>query len=117
MLAIARHDKDKDDADIGSLRPSDIGIKHSRNKTYDLATKINAWATMVDRGADLLQATSIADFATDPQQFTADSEKMVNEIRTSKLNGKSENQQKPDSGKMMQDNSDQPGRSPYGELS
>lgn len=117
MLAIARHDKDKDDADIGSLRPSDIGIKHSRNKTYDLATKINAWATMVDRGADLLQATSIADFATDPQQFTADSEKMVNEIRTSKLNKQGENQEKPDSGKMMQDNSDQPGRSPYGELS
>ena len=117
MLAIARHDKDKDDADIGSLRPSDIGIKHSRNKTYDLATKINAWATMVDRGADLLQATSIADFATDPQQFTADSEKMVNEIRLSKLNKQGENQEKPDSGKMMQDNSDQPGRSPYGELS
>lgn len=117
MLAIARHDKDKDDADIGSLRPSDIGIKHSRNKTYDLATKVNAWATMVDRGADLLQATSIADFATDPQQFTADSEKMVNEIRSLKLNKQGENQQKPDSGKMMQDNSDQPGRSPYGELS
>ena len=117
MLAIARHDKDKDDADIGSLRPSDIGIKHSRNKTYDLATKINAWATMVDRGADLLQATSIADFATDPQQFTADSEKMVNEIRLSKLNKQGENQEKPDSSKMMQDNSDQPGRSPYGELS
>lgn len=117
MLAIARHDKDKDDADIGSLRPSDIGIKHSRNKTYDLATKINAWATMVDRGADLLQATSIADFATDPQQFSADSEKMVNEIRLSKLNKQSENQTKPDSGKMMQDNSDQPDRSPYGELS
>lgn len=117
MLAIARHDKDKDDADIGSLRPSDIGIKHSRNKTYDLATKINAWATMVDRGADLLQATSIADFATDPQQFTADSEKMVNEIRLSKFNTQSGNQEKPDSGKMMQDNSDQPDRSPYGELS
>lgn len=117
MLAIARHDKDKDEADIGSLRPSDIGIKHSRNKTYDLATKINAWATMVDRGVDLLQATSIADFATDPQQFTADSEKMVNEIRLSKLNEKKENEQAPDSGKMMQDNSDQPNRSPYGEMS
>lgn len=117
MLAIARHDKDKDEADIGSLRVSDIGIKHSRNKTYDLATKINAWATMVDRGVDLLQATSIADFATDPQQFTADSEKMVNEIRLSKLNEKKENEQAPDSGKMMQDNSDQPNRSPYGEMS
>jgi SPP1 family phage portal protein len=111
ILAIARHDKDKDDADIGSLRVSDIGIKHSRNKTYDLSTKVNSWATMVDRGADLLQATSIAGFATDPQQFTADSSDWVDKIRLSKIKSSDE------SSKLMQDNSDQPGRSPYGELS
>lgn len=116
MLAIAKHNKDKDDADIGSLRVSDIGIKHSRNKTYDLSTKVNSWATMVDRGADLLQATTIAGFATDPQQFTADSKEMVDKIRESKLNKGNKSMDKPDGSKTMQDASDQPQRSPYGEI-
>jgi SPP1 family phage portal protein len=117
MLAIARHDKDKDDADIGSLRASDVGIKHSRNKTYDLATKVNAWATMVDRGADLLHATTIAGFATDPQQFTVDSKEMVEKIRGDKTTpATNEQQTSPDSSKIMQDASDQPQRSPYGEI-
>jgi SPP1 family phage portal protein len=117
MLAIARHDKQKDDADIGSLRVSDVGIKHSRNKTYDLATKVNAWATMVDRGADLLHATTIAGFATDPQQFTVDSKEMVEKIRGDKVNKNNQSQsEKPDESKIMQDASDQPARSPYGEI-
>jgi SPP1 family phage portal protein len=118
MLAIARHDKQKDDADIGSLRVSDIGIKHSRNKTYDLATKVNAWATMVDRGADLLHATTIAGFATDPQQFTVDSKEMVEKIRGDKVvaNVQQTTPDSPDTSKIMQDASDQPQRSPYGEI-
>jgi SPP1 family phage portal protein len=118
ILAIARHDKNKDDADIGSLRASDVGIKHSRNKTYDLATKVNAWATMIDRGADLLHATTIAGFATDPQQFSADSKEMVEKIRGDKVKTSTNGEQetRPDASKTMQDASDQPQRSPFGEI-
>lgn len=116
MLAIARHDKDRDDADIGSLRVSDVGIKFTRNKTYNLTDKVNAWATMLKNGADPLRATEIASFTTDAQQFTVDSMEMIKKIQNSyAASGSSEpvNSGKPDDEKIMQDNSDQSKNSPF----
>jgi SPP1 family phage portal protein len=112
MLAIARHDKDRDDADIGSLRVSDVGIKFSRNKTYNLTDKVNAWATMLKNGADPLRATEIASFTTDTQQFTMDSLEMIRKIQESYAAGSNNSAQEPDSGKIMQDHSDQNQNSP-----
>lgn len=114
MLAIARHNKDKDDADIGSLMVSDIGIKFSRNKTYNLSDKVNSWATLIKNGADPLRATEIASFTPDSQQFAADSGDMIRKIQetyATKNNNSSGNEKKE-----LQDSSDQPGRSPYGEI-
>ena len=114
MLAIARHEKNKDDADIGSLRVSDVGIKFSRNKTYNLTDKVNAWATMLKNGADPLRATEIASFTTDPQQFTVDSMEMIKKIQESYATSDSSatDATKPDADKIMQDNSDQSKNSP-----
>ena len=113
MLAIARHDKNKDDADIGSLRVSDVGIKFSRNKTYNLTDKVNAWATMLKNGADPLRATEIASFTTDPQQFTVDSMEMIKKIQESyAASDSSVTEIEPDADKIMQDNSDQSKNSP-----
>lgn len=115
MLAIARHDKDRDDADIGSLRVSDVGIKFTRNKTYNLTDKVNAWATLLKNGADPLRATEIASFTTDTQQFAVDSMEMIKEIQKSYAKGTdtaSGGSTEPDAGKIMQDNSDQNKNSP-----
>lgn len=115
MLAIARHDKDRDDADIGSLRVSDVGIKFTRNKTYNLTDKVNAWATLLKNGADPLRATEIASFTTDTQQFAVDSMEMIKEIQKSYAKGTgttSVGSEEPDAGKIMQDNSDQNKNSP-----
>ena len=113
MLAIARHDKNKDDADIGSLRVSDVEIKFSRNKTYNLTDKVNAWATMLKNGADPLRATEIASFTTDPQQFTVDSMEMIKKIQESyAASDSSVTETEPDADKIMQDNSDQSKNSP-----
>lgn len=118
MLAIARHKKDQDDADIGSLRVSDIGIKFTRNKTYNLTDKVNAWATMLKNGADPLRATEIASFTTDTQQFAMDSMEMIKKIQESYVKEDSTPvaENKPDADKIMQDSSDQKQNSPAANL-
>ena len=118
MLAIARHKKDQDDADIGSLRVSDIGIKFTRNKTYNLTDKVNAWATMLKNGADPLRATEIASFTTDTQQFAMDSMEMIKKIQESyvKEGPSVATENKPDVDKIMQDSSDQKLNSPAANL-
>lgn len=118
MLAIARHKKDHDDADIGSLRVSDIGIKFTRNKTYNLTDKVNAWATMLKNGADPLRATEIASFTTDTQQFAMDSMEMIKKIQESyvKEGSSAATENKPDADKIMQDSSDQKQNSPAANL-
>lgn len=118
MLAIARHDKDKDDADIGSLRVSDVGIKFTRNKSYNLTDKVNAWATMLKNGADPLRATEIASFTTDTQQFAMDSMEMIKKIQESYATGSGNTtiESKPDRDKIMQDASDQKQNSPSANL-
>ncbi len=115
ILAIARHDKNKDDADIGSLRVSDIGIKFTRNKTYNLADKVNAWATLIKNGADPLKATEIASFTTDPQQFAVDSMEMIRKIQEAQAGGKASGNIAEDD-KTMQDLSDQSQNSPLSNL-
>lgn len=119
MLAIARHDRNKDDADIGSLRVSDVGIKFTRNKSYNLTDKINAWATMLKNGADPLWAAKICSFTTDTQQFTIDSMDMIKKIQESYTKGNSNSggdgnpeTKEPDADKIMQDGSDQAVNSP-----
>lgn len=118
MLAIARHKKDQDDADIGRLRVSDIGIKFTRNKTYNLTDKVNAWATMLKNGADPLRATEIASFTTDTQQFAMDSMEMIKKIQESyvKEGPSAATENKPDADKIMQDSSDQKQNSPAANL-
>lgn len=73
--------------EVRNLKLADIEPKFDRNRTYDLATKVNSWATLVQNGADLLKATELAGFTTDAQQFVLDSEEMVNKILESKLKG------------------------------
>lgn len=114
MLAIARHHKDRDDADIGSLRVSDIGIKFTRNKSYNLADKVNAWATLIKNGADPLKATEIASFTTDTQQFAIDSMEMIRKIQEAQA--RSSTSANTGDGRIMQDLSDNSENSPLSNI-
>lgn len=50
---------DEVDADIAELNLSDIEIKFSRSRIYDLATKCNSLATLINIGIDPLRAIEI----------------------------------------------------------
>ena len=121
MLEIFSNDPDVSE-EVRNLKLADIEPKFDRNRTYDLATKVNSWATLVQNGADLLKATELAGFTTDAQQFVLDSEEMVNKILDSKLKGSEPADAAPEGendkqtimdGKNMPDMSDQPQATPF----
>lgn len=91
VLAIIRvcEDKDLPDASMRDLRVSDILVKFSRNKTYDLVSRVNALVTLIDRGFNLEKSVELVDISDDPLQFAIDSQEMVDKIRLSKENNNS----------------------------
>lgn len=124
MLEIFNNDVDVPE-EVRNLKLADIEPKFDRNRTYDLATKVNSWATLIQNGADLLKATELAGFTTDAQQFVLDSEEMVNKLLESKLKGSEpvdtasegkvndSDEQTTMDGKNMPDMSDQPQATPF----
>ena len=73
-------DSNEVDADIAELNLSDIEIKFSRSRTYDLATKCNSLATLIKIGIDPLRAIEVVGLFTDPQQVTLDSAERIDKI-------------------------------------
>lgn len=71
---------DEVDSDISELNLSDIEIRFSRSRTYDLATKCNALATLIHIGIDPLRAIETVGLFTDPQQVTLDSAERIDRI-------------------------------------
>lgn len=68
------------DSDVTELNLSDIEIKFSRSRTYDLATKCNSLATLINIGIDPLRAIEIVGLFTDPQQVALDSVERIDQI-------------------------------------
>ena len=68
------------DSDVTELNLSDIEIKFSRSRTYDLATKCNSLATLINIGIDPLRAIEIVGLFTDPQQVALDSAERIDQI-------------------------------------
>lgn len=71
---------DEVEADIADLNLSDIEIRFSRSRTYDLATKCNSLATLIHIGIDPLRAIETVGLFTDPQQVTLDSAERIDMI-------------------------------------
>ena len=71
---------DEVDSDVAELNISDIEIRFSRSRTYDLATKCNSLATMIHIGIDPLRAIETVGLFTDPQQVTLDSVERIDRI-------------------------------------
>lgn len=73
-------DSDEVDADIAELNLSDIEIKFSRSRTYDLATKCNSLSALIGIGIDPLRAIEVVGLFTDPQQVALDSAERIDRI-------------------------------------
>ena len=71
---------DEVDADIADLSISDIEIRFSRSRTYDLATKCNSLAALIRIGIDPLRAIEVVGLFTDPQQVALDSIERIDSI-------------------------------------
>lgn len=73
-------DSNEVDADIAELNLSDIEIKFSRSRTYDLATKCNSLSALIGIGIDPLKAIEVVGLFTDPQQVALDSAERIDRI-------------------------------------
>lgn len=72
-----------DDSPITELKLSDVYIKFTRNKTYDLGTKTNAMVAMIKSGVNGRIAMQTVDLFADVAQAWADSKDMIEEIQKS----------------------------------
>ncbi len=97
------------DSPLRSLEFSDIKPKFIRNKTYDLATKVNSMVAMIKAGVNGRVAMEQVDLFPDVAQAWADSKKMIEDYQKSLIKkDSSQTEQK----KEMPDLSDQTGNSP-----
>lgn len=90
ILSILSRDKGVD-ADLKSLRLSDIDIKFSRNKTDSILVKVQALQGQLDAGIDPLTAIKTCDLYSDPQQVWVDSKPYIEEKRRAVTNDKRDN--------------------------
>lgn len=77
VLTIIKNSNEVKNNEIKKLELSDIGIKFARNKTYDLGTKVNALATLLNSGVDGLRAFEVIDLFPDTQQAFLDSRENI----------------------------------------
>ena len=77
LKTIIKNSNDVKNKEIKKLELSDIGIKFARNKTYDLGTKVNALATLLNSGVDGLKAFEVIDLFPDTQQAWLDSRENI----------------------------------------
>lgn len=88
VLSIIRNTKGIDER-IKAVGLSDIQPKFSRNKTYDLVSRVNALVTLTNAGYDIEKSVALCDVTDDPLQFAIDSKENVDKVRFS--NGSFEN--------------------------
>lgn len=66
--------------ELKALRKSDVIVKFSRNKTYDLVSRTSALSNMINIGIDPGKAIAAVDIFDDAQQVTLDSLERINKI-------------------------------------
>lgn len=100
------------------LKYRDCQPNIKRNKTYELASKTNAWATLVKHGLNGYHALKTVNLVDDVNQVWADSKDGVEMFQMS-VYGNQSNQnnavsvdEKPNSGRLQADYSDQTNNSP-----
>lgn len=86
VLAIIRmcEDKDLPDVSMRDLRVSDILVKFSRNRTYDLVSRTVSMSNMINMGIDPEKAITVVDIFDDSHQVALDSRERIDEILLNK---------------------------------
>lgn len=79
ILAIIRNTEGMPDG-LQTLRPSDVLVKFTRNKTYDLVSRTTALSNLINMGIDPEKAISVVDIFDDSQQVTIDSKDRIDKI-------------------------------------
>ena len=117
IQAIKRNPHVPADSPLMKLRYMDVKPNVMRNKTYELSTKINAFATGVSHGIAPQHMIKVVNMFDDPNQVVEDSKpymerylKSIYDRQNEAVGG--EGEAAPDSGKTMEDKSDQIDNSP-----
>ena len=71
--------------ELKELKKSDVLVKFSRNKTYDLVSRTTALANLINIGVAPGHAFPVVDVFDDNQQVVIDSLEMINKILESKM--------------------------------
>lgn len=79
ILAIIRNTEGMPDG-LQTLHPSDVLVKFTRNKTYDLVSRTTALSNLINLGIDPEKAISVVDIFDDSQQVTLDSKDRIDKI-------------------------------------
>lgn len=99
-----------DGSPVIDLKPSDVYIKFTRNKTYDLGTKTNSMVAMIKAGVNGRIAMQTVDLFADVAQAWADSKETIERYQESLIVKKED--VKIDEKRETADLSDQTGNSP-----
>lgn len=74
------------DSPLLTLSPSDVLPQFTRNKTYDLVSKVNAMVTMIKSGVHGRVAMETVDLFTDVAQAWADSKEVIDRYQEAIIN-------------------------------
>lgn len=103
---------------LKKLRFTDLKPNIKRQKTYEMTTKINAFATGIGHGINPVDMLSAINFFDDPQQVAENSKETFKAYLDSVFNNGNNqpegglDEQKPNADRLQADNSDQIGNSP-----
>lgn len=67
--------------DVASLTLRDIDYKMCRSENYDIVSRVNSFATLVNLGCDLVKSAVFCKITDDPEQFILDSKENMDELR------------------------------------
>ena len=111
LAAIAASPDTPSDSPLLTLRVSDMLPKFTRNKTYDMATKCNAFATLISHGVYGRDALQVVDLFPDSNLVWENSKPLIEKYQESLWEKQSASDKEPEK-RNMSDLSDQIGNSP-----
>ena len=94
---------------LRKIHSTDIDLKFTRRQNWDIATKANAFATLISHGVHGRHALKVANMFEDVEQVYLDSKEGIEEYQKSAYG---ENDSANSSDRLMQDSSDQAENSP-----
>lgn len=105
------------DSPLLKLKHTDVKSSIKRQKTYEMTTKINAYATGVSHGINYKDMLAVINLFDDPQQVAENSKETTEKYLESIFNKTNEavggeGEEKPNADRLEQDKSDQIGNSP-----